>query len=257
MTDQQVMKESGTSMSVLLVEDNPINQQLAVAMLTEWKHRVEVAVDGEQALQMHKNGKYDLILMDLQMPVMDGTEATKKIREREVNSPYCVTIIAMTANSPSNNKEKCLSAGMDDYFAKPFTVEQFHALIKKHAKLRDNVTRNEANGGVATFNYAAALRQADPIIVSMIAKPFLDDLPEQLLTMRRSWEKHDLEVFQRGAHNLSGLLGSFHAEPARHIAAEIERNVRSHQLENLFSLFQKLENEIDLFSLHLRSYEIS
>lgn len=266
MISQQYPTDSDITLSILLVEDNPLNQQLTTAILNAWGHTVEVASNGKEALALHCNGKYDLILMDLQMPVMDGYEATKKIRDREKYSPYHVTIIAMTANPPAYNREKCMSIGMDGYFSKPFTVEKFHVLIKKYQeRLHPMVektcdTDNDRIAAVTTttpFSYAAALKQVDPIIVSMMAKPLLNELPQQLLTMRRSWEKHNWAIFQRAAHILSTLLGVFNAEPAQHIASEIDRSLRNRHTENILVLFEKLKYEIDLFSEQLRWYEIS
>ena len=111
--------------TILLVEDNPINQKIAVLSLNKYVKTIDVANNGKEALDKFGNNKYDLILMDIQMPVMDGITTTKKIREIEAStgSPAHIPIIAITANALSGDKEMCLAAGMNDYISKPYQIE--------------------------------------------------------------------------------------------------------------------------------------
>ena len=114
---------------MLLAEDNPVNQMVAVKMLERLGCRVDVAADGEEAVQMSERFPYDLIFMDVQMPVFDGFEATRRIRERADGKN--VRIVAMTANAMDGDREKCIAAGMDDYVAKPITVQALEAALVK------------------------------------------------------------------------------------------------------------------------------
>jgi CheY-like chemotaxis protein len=141
------------STRILLVEDNLVNQKLAITMLTKSGYQVETASNGEEALRMYKlsaggdgkrnagkshgndgneeNGNYNLIFMDVQMPVMDGLTATQEIREWEQGKGCHIPVIAMTANAMEGDKEKCLEAGMDDYVAKPIRREDIFEVVEK------------------------------------------------------------------------------------------------------------------------------
>ncbi|NJK97289.1 MAG: response regulator, partial [Bacteroidales bacterium] len=120
------MKDS----NVLLVEDNLINQKIVVLSIQKIVKNIDIANNGKEALDKFGTSKYDIILMDIQMPVMDGIIATKKIREIEQSTNTSTPIIAITANALAGDKEICLAAGMDDYISKPFQVEVLIQKIK-------------------------------------------------------------------------------------------------------------------------------
>jgi PAS domain S-box-containing protein len=119
-------------LQVLLAEDNPINQRVAVRMLQKHGHRVEVASSGREALAALEHGSFDIVLMDVQMPDMNGLEATAAIRENEKLSGEHLPIIALTAGAMDGDREKCLAAGMDDYMAKPFQTEALMRILEAH-----------------------------------------------------------------------------------------------------------------------------
>ena len=119
------------SLKVLLAEDNPVNQKVARTMLEKAGHRVTVAADGLAALACHAVDTFDLILMDVQMPEMDGWEATRAIREREAGSGRHIPILAMTAHAMKGDREKCLDAGMDGYVSKPVVVADLRQAIQE------------------------------------------------------------------------------------------------------------------------------
>jgi two-component system sensor histidine kinase/response regulator len=114
---------------VLIVEDSPVNLEVAVAILESMGCVVETAVNGRHALDRHGSGEYSLIFMDCPMPEMDGFEATAEIRRREATSGTHTPIVALTASVVEDGRRKCLAVGMDDYLAKPFTVEQMSAML--------------------------------------------------------------------------------------------------------------------------------
>jgi CheY-like chemotaxis protein len=109
---------------ILLAEDNAVNQKLAVRLLEKAGHRVTVAFNGLEAIAAVDRDPYDVVFMDVQMPEMDGWEATRRIREREQHSGRHLTIVAMTAHAMKGDRERCLDAGMDDYIAKPLRMEE-------------------------------------------------------------------------------------------------------------------------------------
>ena len=120
-------------MKILLVEDNLLNQRIVLFSLKKYNHIVTIANNGLEAVEKFKTAQFDVILMDIMMPVMDGLEATVKIREVEVtnNAGKRTPIIALTANTMDNDRNKCLSYGMDEFMAKPFDIEKLKLLFNK------------------------------------------------------------------------------------------------------------------------------
>ena len=126
-------QNTDATLSILLVEDTPVNQQLASKLLSKANFAVAIAANGQLAVNLHLAQKFDLILMDIQMPVMNGLEATRLIREHEQNSGAVRTpIIAITANAMQADRDKCLASGMDDFIAKPFRAEEMLSTIRRH-----------------------------------------------------------------------------------------------------------------------------
>ena len=123
----------GETMKILLVEDNLLNQRIVMFSLKKYNHEVTIANDGLEAVEKFSEAKYDFILMDIMMPVMDGIEATVKIREVEVMNQVekRTPIIALTANTMDNDRNTCLSYGMDEFMAKPFDIEKLKVILTK------------------------------------------------------------------------------------------------------------------------------
>ena len=121
------------NLSILLVEDNELNQKLMKISLSRLNYKVTVAANGLEGVQMFNNQKFDIILMDIMMPVMDGFESTKMIRkiENENRDLGHIPIIAFTANTINNDREKCIKGGMDDILEKPFDILNFHKILSK------------------------------------------------------------------------------------------------------------------------------
>jgi len=126
------LRESQRRLDILVVEDNPINQKLAVALLGKWGHRATVAGNGMEALKALQSASFDLILMDVNMPEMDGFETSRAIREQERLTGAHIPIIAMTAFAMKGDRERCLESGMDGYVSKPIQVKELHAAIEKY-----------------------------------------------------------------------------------------------------------------------------
>ena len=121
--------EKSTSLNILLVEDNVLNQKLIFLNLSKFGYVIDIANNGLEALDKVKLRRYNLIIMDLMMPVMDGLEASVKIREYEDNLDYSTPIIGLTANTFDADREKCLAHGMNEYMAKPFELQLFNKII--------------------------------------------------------------------------------------------------------------------------------
>lgn len=117
--------------SVLLVEDNVLNQKLIFLNLSKYGFKIDIANHGKEALEKLEFGQYDLILMDLMMPIMDGLETTVAIRDKEKISGEHMPIVGLTANTYDADREKCLSYGMDEYMTKPFDLHEFFGNLRK------------------------------------------------------------------------------------------------------------------------------
>lgn len=135
---------SEKKLKILLVEDDKINQMVTVALIEKQGHTIEIANNGIEAISKYKNEKFDLILMDIQMPEMDGIEATKKIRAYELNGNKYTPIIAVTAHAVQGDRERFLEAGMDDYISKPLDIVKFYDIIRKHTGYDRNEVEKEA-----------------------------------------------------------------------------------------------------------------
>jgi PAS domain S-box-containing protein len=176
---RDALRELQRSLDILLVEDHQTNQKLALSLLEKWGHRTALAVNGLEAVKMTAEHRYDLILMDMQMPVMSGIEATRIIRAREVASGEApVMIIAMTAAATPEDQAACMAAGMDDYIPKPIKTR----LLMD--KLLAFGGQHSAAMGTQLFDYAQALRSADQETVEIIAGVFLDTWQQDMNKIR-------------------------------------------------------------------------
>lgn len=131
--DSNEQSAAGQPLRILMAEDNPINQRVGKLILQKAGFQIDLASDGNEALEAHRKNPYDLILMDCQMPTMDGFEASRQIRLLGHRQPV---IVAVTANALVGERERCLNAGMDDYLSKPFQADQLIAVVKKWVAAR-------------------------------------------------------------------------------------------------------------------------
>ena len=222
-------------LDILLVEDNPVNQELAVRVLQRRSHRVVVANNGAEALEWFEKQRFDVILMDMQMPVMGGVEAAEAIRAREMRRSWVVSdtfkpvwIIAMTANVMDSDRERCLQAGMNDYLAKPLRPEQLFAALDR-AVDEDSVGSTslwEFGTGTATvrLNMEAALNEiGDADLLANMAGMMLAEWDSHVEHLRQSLAARSQSELRMHAHTLKSLLAMFHADTARQLALELEQ----------------------------------
>ncbi|MBS1161775.1 MAG: response regulator [Proteobacteria bacterium] len=235
------LRELQPALDVLLVEDHPLNQKLAVSLLEKWGHRTTIANNGQEAVVRYAERSFDVILMDMQMPVMSGIEATRRIRHYEKQSALPHTpIIAMTANAMQSDRDACLAAGMDDYLAKPISAKE---LLEK--LLTCGAPALAPATPIARFDYGEALRLADREMVDMIAGVFLDTWEHNIQRLRDGLANNDSRPIARTAQCLHRLLITFKAEPAARLAGEIEGQARLGQLAELAPSIDQLAGEID------------
>jgi len=136
LTQVSAVPPARAALQVLLVEDHPINQLLATTLLKKWGHTVTLAKDGLEAVTLFPQQKWDIVLMDMQMPVMGGLEATRLIRAAEPSGQR-TPIVAMTANAMESDRQACLEAGMDEHLAKPFNASGLQAMLEKMTRPRE------------------------------------------------------------------------------------------------------------------------
>jgi PAS domain S-box-containing protein len=230
---------AASSLRVLLVEDNPANQKLATYILQQRGHTVAVAADGQQGFQMSRETPYDVILMDVQMPGMDGLEATKAIRAWE-NGQKHVPIIAMTAHAMKSDRQRCLAAGMDAYLSKPVNAQKLIVLVESlalgvpaPAKVAPATVQPDATSqgdSTVVFDPKLALARCfdSREMVRETATCFLNEVDDLCRDMRAALKKGDLvEVGQLG-HRLKSTAVYLGARPARDAALPVERFVLHH-----------------------------
>jgi PAS domain S-box-containing protein len=224
------VKEKEASLEVLLVEDHAINQKLAVALLERWGHRVTVAGNGQIALDALAQRTFDVVLMDMMMPVMDGLEATRHIRARETDRH--VPIVAMTANAMDADRDRCIEAGMDEYLSKPIKAQELQAMLRRVTEVKKVAPQSplilpaewQAASPVSEseFDYAAGLAHMDQEVRSIIEQAFVDQWPIDLEKLRLALLGRDVPAAARTAHALKGTLAMFGAMPASELAHQIE-----------------------------------
>ena len=220
--DALAMDAEGRRARILLVEDNVVNQRVASGLLTRRGHHVTIASAGQEALARLDRETFDLVLMDLQMPVMGGLEATVAIRLRERGTGQHVRIVAMTAHAMNSDRERCLAAGMDGYLSKPFDPPMLFAVVEQ-----------DGNGGGVQTTVARpvtfdedALRHrlsGDDALMADVIRIFLDDLPERLAAIKEAVTGRDADALRTAAHALKGAAANLSAGGLFEAARVLER----------------------------------
>jgi two-component system, sensor histidine kinase and response regulator len=221
------LRERRRSFRVLLAEDSPINQKLAVRLLARRGHDVTVVDDGRRAVEAFRNGEFDIILMDIQMPELDGFAATAEIRALEEGTGGHIPIVALTAHAMAGDEARCLAGGMDAYVSKPFRPEELFVAVEQLADSDRIVTTTldtPEEDDVIVFNQAEAMAQFgdDREFFAEIINIFLGESSELEAEGDAALAAGDLETLSRVAHRLKGASGQMTAEQARQAAYEVE-----------------------------------
>ena len=206
-----------------------MNQRVAIGLLERRGHRVVVANNGKEALAALAAEAFDLVLMDVHMPEMDGYEATAAIRAAEIISGGHMPIIAMTASAMQGDRERCLEAGMDGYVAKPVNAKQLFAVIGEFASPpgrmpAESAAASQADGAAAPLDWAQALAQIEgnEALLQEMATLFFEECPKLLAAMQTAIAQGAAADLRRAAHTLKGEADIFAAEPTAAAASRLE-----------------------------------
>jgi len=258
-----VLPAATSKLRILLAEDNPANQKLATYVLQDRGHTVEIAGDGQQAIRMVRENRYDVILMDVQMPGMDGLEATKVIRAGE-NDNRRVPIIAMTAHAMQGDREWCLAAGMDDYLSKPIDAHEMIVLIESLATGTAPVAPQRAatapmiRAAAAVFDPELALKQCfdKRDLLQEIIGDFFKEADNFLPQIRAALQKGDLVEVGRLGHRLKGTITHVGAEAAGEAASRVERFLlHAGEQTEAEEAVRALERECEVLRAALTEYQ--
>jgi len=238
-------------MKVLLAEDNAVNRIFATRLLEKHGYTVVVVENGREALEALERETVDLVLMDVQMPEMDGLEATAAIREREGKTGSHVPIIALTAHAMKGDREKCLAAGADDYLAKPIRTTELFETVDRLRNAKTNAPSGAtpiANTPAANaFDIDTALKhvEADRDLLDEIVRIFSDQCPRTVSEIQNAIRAADFSLVERAAHSLKGAASNLCATGVTQSAAELEESARSGNLSSVRKRFQLLEREVE------------
>ncbi|AFM23031.1 response regulator [Desulfomonile tiedjei] len=227
-TARRKVRKTERPLRILLAEDNAFNQKVASGMLSGMGHSISVVPNGAEAVEAYTRGGFDVILMDVQMPLMDGFEATAAIRAFEKNGAPRIPIVAMTAHAMAGDRERCLNAGMDGYVAKPISSEElFCALegIASDAKTAEDVTRQAASGLLDVLDLESLLDAVggQEALVKEMLDIFREDAPKLLIDLKLAVGSNNFEEIRSTAHSLKGMVGGLGAKYAFDAVSELER----------------------------------
>ncbi|MCP3995415.1 MAG: PAS domain S-box protein [bacterium] len=244
------LRERRRELRVLLAEDSPINQKLAVRLLARRGHEVTVVDDGRQAVAAFQNGDFDIILMDIQMPELDGFGATAEIRELESEIGGHIPIVALTAHAMAGDETRCLEGGMDAYVSKPFRPEELFVAVEQLASgvaAPENAIAEDSENVVTVFDEDAAIAQFgdDPEFLTEIINIFLEEATTLVAEGDEALAAGDLATLAKVAHRLKGASGQMTAEQSQQAAYAVEMAGKAEDAEGITDLWGTLTEALD------------
>jgi PAS domain S-box-containing protein len=246
------LREARRKLRVLVAEDNVVNQELAVRLLEKQGHTVAVAGNGREALDALEKATsrgFDVVLMDVQMPEMDGLEATAAIRQKEKATGRHLPIIAITAHALKGDRERCLAAGMDDYLAKPIQAKELLAAVEgavlPAVETRESVPAEPRPEEILDRVTALARLDGDAKLLGELAGLFLADTARLLSAVRQAVTRGDAKALEYAAHALKSSVGNFAAHAAFEAAARLEMSGRQGDLAEAQEAYAALHQEVE------------
>jgi CheY-like chemotaxis protein/nitrogen-specific signal transduction histidine kinase/HPt (histidine-containing phosphotransfer) domain-containing protein len=255
-SSRQIARKEGTEpestrvpLQVLLAEDNSVNQLLVVRILEKQGCSIELADNGKEALAIYDRQRFDMIIMDSQMPVMDGFECTAAIREREKKTGQHTPILALTAHSTEADRERCLAAGMDAYISKPILsmelLSSVDSLMAKSRKAPSVAGPSEGRASEINVDAVLAKLEGDRELLGEVAGLFANDGPKLLRDIEQAIASGDRPLLRRSAHTLKGSLDLFGLSAAVKLAYTLEQAASNGDQVDLIDVAGRLRTEID------------
>jgi CheY-like chemotaxis protein/HPt (histidine-containing phosphotransfer) domain-containing protein len=252
-TRHSVAEDKKHKQRILLVEDNITNQKVALNILKRFGYNADAVSNGKEAVKALGMIPYDIVLMDCQMPEMDGYEATGEIRTSESKVlDHRVPIIAMTANAMKGDRGKCLEAGMDDYLCKPVNPQELNDILEKWIAKQDSSLLYEATNSDREpvqniFDKASLLDRlmGDKELANEILAGFLEDVPRKFSALKEAIEKRDASSVIREAHTLKGASADVGGKALLETAFEIEKAGEAGDLETVKACMPELETQFE------------
>ena len=244
-------------LNILLAEDGLANQKLAIGLLKRWGHSVTIANNGREAFEFWQSEAYDLILMDIQMPEMDGIDATRAIRAKEEGTDQHIAIVAMTAHALKGDKEKCLAAGMDAYVSKPIRKRELQAAIAGLCIQTTPPADDESSTieeDMIQWDAAIAAVDNDRQLLNGVVSEAIGEIPDLLRQLHDAAAQQDATVVQRAAHTIRGCLRIFDVKRVDRLAGEIEQLGKDSSWESVPTLVQALDHDLQQVLREMRDY---
>ena len=251
---------SDSPLNVLVAEDNLVNQKLAAALLQKAGHDVVIAGNGRQAIKLFRQGNFDLVLMDIQMPEMDGFEATNEIRKIQAQTGLRTPIIALTAHASQADRMRCLTAGMDEYLAKPIRADDLFRLIDQQTGYRSTIqTRSSANKGavknrLVDWERAFETVGGDQQLLTDLIIVFLRERDAMLASIQTAIRSHNDKELRLSAHSIKGALAHLGAHEATNLAIRLEEMALSQKMDGAQEVFERLAQSLIPLSKEMTSF---
>jgi len=243
------LREHRRRLHILLAEDNAVNRRLAMQLLQKRGHTAQAAQNGLEALAALDTGCFDVVLMDVQMPEMDGFTATGLIREKERATGTHIPIIAMTAHAMKGDREKCLAVGMDGYISKPINPEELYEVIESAgtgAKMPARIWEDSpSDEPIIEMSSLLSRVEGDKELLAQLATLFLKEYEESLAAMREAILQQDAGMLAKAAHTLKGAVANFAAPRALDAALRLEAVAQQGSLIGAEQAYRTLEGEIE------------
>lgn len=233
-------KNFNNKVKILVVEDNEVNQKLIVKLLNKFGYSCDIAVNGADAVKSYKAKWYDLILMDCQMPVMDGYKATKEIRKIENNTKH-TPIVALTAHALEGDLEKCLDAGMDDYLSKPINARKLASILTSHLSVQKEDVSKMINEVVRDIGFTED--ETRELIVE-----FLEEVPENILRIKEAVDKKDWDLAINVSHTMKGASLNLRIDKLNKLFKLLENAAKLESVSSCNKIIKEIEDYSSLLS---------
>lgn len=257
-----------SSLRILLIEDNIVNQKVTANLLDKRGHCVRIANNGREAIDILKKEEFDIVLMDIHMPEMDGFEATRIIRDpRSSIRNHDVPIIAITADAMKEDRELGIDAGMNDYISKPLNATEFIYKVERVfltkvpspslldgglAESAGEIADAQVSSDIIDNGYLLNRYDGNEEVVKELWGVFLDDLPRQIGEIRKAFGSGDLELLELQAHSIKGSSGAIGAKVLRDVACQIEHAAKEKEMSKAVAYLERLEFELNRVEAALR-----